>query len=197
MPGTRHTAPPGLRPRAWLPLLLLLAVLLLPTLAAEPRPRARELGLVVGRLPTGNYDAITDVAGVRVGHVTLIHGKGRLRVGKGPVRTGVTAILPHADDIYQNQVYAGFESLNGNGVVTGGDWINERGLLEVPILLTNTLSVGTVYDGVVAHALGQDSTRGPLPVVGECWDGGLNDIAGRHVAACGRSRSPTSCRCRS
>jgi D-aminopeptidase len=161
--------------------LLLLAAGTGPTVAEGPRPRARDLGVVIGQLPTGRLNAITDVPGVRVGHVTLIRGSGRLRVGEGPVRTGVTAILPHADDIYQNQVYGAFESLNGNGVVTGGDWLNERGLLEVPILLTNTLSVGTVYDGVVAHMLRQDPSRGPLPVVGECWDGQLNDIAGRHV----------------
>ena len=145
------------------------------------RPRAREQGVVIGVLPTGPLNAITDVAGVAVGHVTLIRGEGALVVGKGPVRTGVTAILPHTDDIYAHQVYAAGEILNGNGEMTGLAWVNERGLLEVPIILTNTLSIGDAYSGVVEYALQQDSHRVPLPVVAECYDGGLNDIAGRHV----------------
>jgi D-aminopeptidase len=143
--------------------------------------RARDLGIQIGSLPTGTNNAITDVAGVRVGHVTLIEGTGSLEVGKGPVRTGVTAILPHGDDIYINQVFAAAAVLNGNGEMTGVAWVNERGLLEVPVVLTNTLSVGTAYDGVVAYMLKQNPGRVPLPVVAECYDGGLNDIAGRHV----------------
>jgi len=143
--------------------------------------RARDLGIHIGVLPTGPNNAITDVAGVRVGHVTLNRGSGLLVVGKGPVRTGVTAILPPADDVSLNQVFAAADVLNGNGEMTGAEWINERGLLEVPIVLTNTLSVGTAYDGVVAYMLKQDPGRVPLPVVAECYDGGLNDIAGRHV----------------
>lgn len=145
------------------------------------RARARSLGVEIGTLPTGELNAITDVAGVAVGHVTLIEGKGALKVGKGPVRTGVTAILPHTDDIFVNQVYAAGEILNGNGEMTGLAWVNERGLLEVPIVLTNTLSVGDAYAGVVDYMVGLGKRRVPLPVVAECYDGGLNDIAGRHI----------------
>ena len=145
------------------------------------RARARELGIQIGVLPTGKYNAITDVAGVRVGHVTLIKGQGELVVGKGPVRTGVTAVVPHGEDVYRNQVFAAAEALNGNGEMTGMAWVNERGQLEVPIVLTNTLSVGEGYSGVVAYMLKQGAGRVPLPVVAECYDGGLNDIAGRHV----------------
>jgi len=145
------------------------------------RPRARDVGVAIGVLATGTHNAITDVPGVAVGHVTLNEGEGKLIVGKGPIRTGVTAILPHQNDIYVNQVYAAGEILNGNGEMTGLAWVNERGLLEVPIVLTNTLSVGDAYSGVVEHAVKQHPSRVPLPVVGECYDGGLNDIAGRHV----------------
>ena len=145
------------------------------------RPRARDLGIRIGVLPPGPNNAITDVSGVRVGHVTLISGEGKLVVGEGPVRTGVTAVVPHPDDVYLNQVFAAAEALNGNGEMTGMAWINERGLLEVPVVLTNTLSVGEGYSGVVAYMLRQDPGRVPLPVVAECYDGGLNDIAGRHV----------------
>ncbi|MDP6039633.1 MAG: P1 family peptidase, partial [Candidatus Latescibacteria bacterium] len=127
------------------------------------------------------HNAITDVKGILVGHVTLIKGEGKLIVGKGPVRTGVTAVLPHGDDIFQNNVYAAAEALNGNGEMTGMAWINERGQLEVPVVLTNTLSVGEGYSGVVKYMLKQSPRRVPLPVVAECYDGGLNDIAGRHV----------------
>ena len=143
--------------------------------------RCRDLGIRIGTLAPGPYNAITDVAGVLIGHVTINSGSGKLIVGKGPVRTGVTAVLPHADDIYQNQVFAAAEPLNGNGEMTGVEWINERGLLEVPIVLTNTLSVGTVYNGVITYMLKQSPTRIPLPVVAECSDAFLNDIAGRHV----------------
>jgi D-aminopeptidase len=151
------------------------------TSANAQRPRARELGIQIGTLPTGKHNAITDVEGVLVGHVTLIEGSGELIVGKGPVRTGVTAVLPHSDDIYQNNVYAAAEALNGNGEMTGMAWVNERGQLEVPVVLTNTLSVGEGYSGVVMYMLKQSPLRVPLPVVAECYDGGLNDIAGRHV----------------
>ncbi|HCK09000.1 MAG TPA: hypothetical protein DHW45_03935 [Candidatus Latescibacteria bacterium] len=145
------------------------------------RTRARDLGVLIGTLPTGIHNAITDVPGVRVGHVTLISGSGKLIVGQGPIRTGVTAIVPHPDDVYENQVYAAGEILNGNGEMTGLGWVNERGLLEVPIVLTNTLSVGDAYSGVVEFMNRQSPGRVPLPVVGECYDGGLNDIWGRHV----------------
>lgn len=144
------------------------------------RPRARVLGIQIGVLPTGTHNAITDVPGVRVGHVTLIKGSGKLIVGEGPVRTGVTAVVPNLD-IYENQLFAAAQSLNGNGEMTGMAWVNERGLLEVPIVLTNTLSVGEGYSGVVQYMLKQSQNRVPLPVVAECYDGGLNDIAGQHV----------------
>ena len=162
-------------------LLLTIALLVTHQQPADARPRARDLGIVVGVLQTGPQNTITDVEGVAVGHVTLIEGAGALKVGHGPIRTGVTAILPHTDDVYANQVYAAGEILNGNGEMTGLAWVNERGLLEVPIVLTNTLSVGDAYSGVVDYMTGQHPGRVPLPVVAECYDGGLNDIAGRHV----------------
>ena len=171
----------------FLPLPRLLAICavvisgVLATSVNAQRPRAREIGIRIGTLETGTHNAITDVAGVQVGHVTLIRGKGSLEVGKGPVRTGVTAVIPHPDDIYLNQVFASAVVLNGNGEMTGVEWINERGLLEVPVILTNTLSVGEAYSGVVQYMLKQDAGRVPLPVVAECYDGGLNDIAGQHV----------------
>lgn len=159
---------------------LLLCGLLVCRANAE-RPRAREIGIRIGTLETGKYNAITDVSGVQVGHVTLNRGSGPLVVGKGPVRTGVTAVLPHGNDIYLNQVFASAVVLNGNGEMTGVEWVNERGLLEVPIILTNTLSVGEAYSGVIQYMLKQNIKRVPLPVVAECYDGGLNDIAGQHV----------------
>ncbi len=162
-------------------ILTLLGLALCAGAADAQRPRARELGIRIGTLEPGPHNAITDVTGVRVGHVTLITGEGDLEVGKGPVRTGVTAVVPHADDVYLNQVFASAVALNGNGEMTGMEWINERGLLEVPVVVTNTLSVGEGYSGVVAYMLQQNPGRVPLPVVAECYDGGLNDIAGRHV----------------
>lgn len=162
----------------YLPHLLLAFLFVMP--AEAQRPRARTLGIQICTLPTGTYNAITDVPGVKVGHTTLNAGNGKLIVGKGPIRTGVTAIVPNSD-VYENQLYAAAVSLNGNGEMTGMAWVNERGLLEVPIILTNTLSIGEGYSGVVAYMLKQSPGRVPLPVVAECYDGGLNDIAGRHV----------------
>ncbi|MFT5366378.1 MAG: D-aminopeptidase [Candidatus Latescibacterota bacterium] len=162
----------------YLPFFVLSFLLAMPTEAQ--RPRARTLGIQIGTLPTGTYNAITDVPGVTVGHVTLNQGTGKLVVGQGPIRTGVTAIVPN-NDVYENQLFAAAESLNGNGEMTGMAWVNERGLLEVPIVLTNTLSIGEGYSGVVSYMLKQSPDRVPLPVVAECYDGGLNDIAGRHV----------------
>lgn len=162
-------------------ILFCLLSLLLAMPSQAQRPRVRDLDIQIGTLPTGTYNAITDVKGVLVGHVTLIEGSGELVVGKGPVRTGVTAVVPHSEDIYRNNVFAAAEALNGNGEMTGMAWINERGQLEVPVVLTNTLSVGEGYSGVVAYMLKQSEGRVPLPVVAECYDGGLNDIAGRHV----------------
>jgi len=130
--------------------------------------RARDLGIDIGALPPGPVDAITDVAGVRVGHTTLIEGDS--------VRTGVTVVLPHDGNPGSDPVFAGCHRLNGNGEMTGLEWIRESGLLTSPIALTNTFSVGVVRDELVATGL----TSG-LPVVGETFDGGLNDINGMHV----------------
>ena len=147
--------------------------------------RYRDLGLVVGLLPTGPHNAITDVDGVRVGTTTLVEGDGPLRVGAGPVRTGVTVILPH-EGIGAQPVFAGCHRLNGNGELTGLEWVRESGQLTTPVAITNTHSVGVVRDAIVAA----DVQRRPdpqnywsLPVVGETYDGTLNDINGFHVTA--------------
>ena len=149
------------------------------------KPRARELGIPFDGTP-GPLNAITDVAGVLVGHTTLISGEGKLVIGKGPVRTGVTAILPRSKDSMMNPVFAGWFSQNGNGEMTGTTWVEESGFLEGPVMITNTHSVGVVRDAViqwrVAH--GQPDATGywwSLPVVAETWDGWLNDINGFHV----------------
>ncbi len=147
--------------------------------------RARELGIEIGRLSPGPLDSITDVAGVRVGHTTLIEGDGPVRPGSGPVRTGVTVIVPHDGDIWREPVFAGCHRLNGNGELTGLEWIREDGLLGGAIGLTNTHSVGVVRDALVAAAA---RSRGneefwSLPAVGETYDGALNDINGFHVRA--------------
>jgi len=147
-------------------------------------PRARELGLAIGTLPSGPLDAITDVAGVKVGSVTLVAGEGALRRGVGPVRTGVTVVATH--DSWE-PLFAGCHRLNGNGELTGLEWIRESGCLTTPIGLTNTHSVGVVRDALVAadvaHRDDADEMRWSLPVVGETWDGVLNDINGFHVRA--------------
>ena len=146
--------------------------------------RARELGIRIGLLEPGPLDAITDIPGVRVGHTTLISGDGPLRVGQGPVRTGVTVVIPHDGDPWLEPVFAGCHRLNGNGELTGLEWVRESGFLGGAVGLTNTHSVGVVRDAMVAHAAG---SREPhevfwsLPVVGETYDGGLNDINGFHV----------------
>jgi D-aminopeptidase len=134
--------------------------------------RARELGIRIGRLTPGEHDAITDVRGVRVGHTTLIDGDGPLVVGRGPVRTGVTIIAAHDGDIWAEPVFAGCHRLNGNGELTGLEWIREVGLLGGPVAITNTHSVGVVRDAV-SHAVAHAVWRRPwsLPVVGETWDG--------------------------
>jgi len=152
-----------------------------------PRMRIRELGIEIGELPTGRYNAITDVAGVRVGHVTLSRGEGALRPGEGPVRTGVTAILPHGGDLWREKVPAATWVLNGTGEMTGSIWINTQGALEVPILLTNTMNVGRVMDGVVAYMLKHYPDIGigddvVAPTVAECDDSSLNDARGIHVS---------------
>jgi len=145
--------------------------------------RARDLGIVIGDLPPGPRNAITDVPGVRVGHTTLISGEGPLEVGRGPVRTGVTVIVPH-DGPSGEAAYAGSHILNGNGEVTGLAWIAESGLLTTPIGLTNTNSVGVVRDALIAahvEAHPDEPLYWSLPVVGETWDGYLNDVRGQHV----------------
>jgi D-aminopeptidase len=146
--------------------------------------RARDHGITIGTGTPGRLNAITDVAGVRVGHTTLISGDGALRVGQGPVRTGVSVIMP-ADSIWEMPVFAGAHRLNGNGELTGLEWIRESGMLTSPIGLTNTHSVGVVRDALIADEVRE---RGPdagyfwgLPVVGETWDGLLNDLNGFHV----------------
>src|SRR6201982_3649760 len=171
--------------------LLLSLLLVLDVSAREPIPaptktvRARDLGIPFDGTP-GKFNAITDVPGVEVGYTTLIRGEGKLEVGKGPVRTGVTAILPRGHASLNDPVYAGFFSLNGNGEMTGTAWVDESGFLEGPIVITNTHSVGVARDAVIAWRVkhGAADKTGywwSLPVVAETWDGWLNDINGFHV----------------
>ncbi|HJT80277.1 MAG TPA: P1 family peptidase [Chthoniobacterales bacterium] len=147
--------------------------------------RARDLGIPFeGK--TGPFNAITDVAGVEVGYATVIEGQGKLEVGQGPVRTGVTAIIPRGRDSTNDPVYAGVFSLNGNGEMTGTAWVEESGFLEGPLVLTNTHSVGVARDATIAWRVkhGAADATGywwSLPVVAETWDGWLNDINGFHV----------------
>ena len=146
--------------------------------------RARELGIRIGLLRTGPNDAITDVAGVRVGHATIIAGDGPLVVGQGPVRTGVTVVVPHDGDPWTEPLFAGCHRLNGNGELTGLEWIREAGQLAGFIGITNTHSVGVVHDALIAHAVGSRSAGAAfwsLPVVGETYDGRLSDMDGFHV----------------
>lgn len=149
------------------------------------RSRLRDLGFAIGRLPTGPANAITDVPGVRVGHTTLISGEGPLVVGEGPVRTGVTAILP-SEAVFAERVLAGSFVLNGAGEVSGLTQVDEWGLLETPILLTSTMSVGKVSDAAVKWmtrhypGIGREDDV-IIPIVGECDDSWLNDAVGRHV----------------
>jgi L-aminopeptidase/D-esterase-like protein len=181
-------------------LLLIVLVIALDASAREPQKspppkpviinktvRARDLGIPFEGTP-GKFNAITDVPGVEVGYTTLISGDGKLEVGKGPVRTGVTAILPRGRASIGDPVYAGFFSLNGNGEMTGIAWVEESGFLEGPIIITNTHSVGIARDAVIAWRVKQGAadTTGywwSLPVVAETWDGWLNDINGFHVKA--------------
>ena len=148
---------------------------------AQQKPRARDLGVPFDGTP-GPLNAITDIAGVEVGMTTLISGEGALKVGTGPVRTGVTAILPRGRGS-KDQVFAGWFSQNGNGEMTGTTWIEEAGFLEGPIMITNTHSVGVVRDAVIKWAVDRGATAQAwsLPVVAETWDGSLNDINGFHV----------------
>ena len=167
---------------------LLLAGLLIPTLAAslaaQGKPRARDLGVPFDGTP-GPLNGITDVKGVEVGHTTLISGDGPLRVGVGPVRTGVTAVLPRGKKS-NDPVFANWFTLNGNGEMTGTTWVEDSGFLDGPVMITNTHSVGVVRDAVIAWRIkqGPPDEQGyfwSLPVVAETYDGDLNDINGFHV----------------
>ena len=149
-----------------------------------PYAKAPALGIHIGTLPHGANDAITDVPGVLVGQVTHIEGSGKLVPGVGPIRTGITAIIPRAD-IWHHHLWAAVWPLNGNGEMTGSLWVNESGWLETPIALTDTLSVGRVDDGVISWLIKESPQIGiqedvPLPVVAEVNDDFLNDQQGRH-----------------
>ena len=164
---------------------LFLSILILSFLNAGSKPRARDLGIPFDGTP-GPLNAITDVAGVQVGHTTLIEGEGKLVQGKGPIRTGVTAILPRGDRSLDDPCFAGWSSLNGNGEMTGTTWVEESGFAEGPIMITNTHSVGIVRDAVISWRASQGSADASgywwsLPIVAETWDGFLNDINGFHV----------------
>lgn len=155
-----------------------------PALTQRP-PRARDLGVPFDGTP-GAGNAITDVAGVTVGHATIISGEGALKVGEGPVRTGVTAVMPRGRDSMARPSFAGWYSQNGNGEMTGTTWVEESGFLEGPVMITNTHSVGVVRDAVIQWRIksGPPDASGywwSLPVVAETYDGMLNDINGFHV----------------
>ncbi|HXP45227.1 MAG TPA: P1 family peptidase [Candidatus Acidoferrales bacterium] len=165
-----------------IPLILTLTVVTL----AQTKPRARDLGVPFDGTP-GAHNAITDVKGVEVGHTTLIFGSGKLEIGKGPVRTGVTAIHPRGKTS-NDAVFAAWFTLNGNGEMTGTTWVEDSGFLNGPVMITNTHSVGVVRDAVIAWKVkhGTPDMEGywwSLPVVAETWDGWLNDINGFHVHA--------------
>ena len=150
------------------------------------RPRARDLGIIIGELSPGPQNSITDVEGVLVGHCTLIKGRGKLIPGKGPIRTGVTVILPHKGNLFKEKVRAACYVINGFGKPIGLIQLNELGIIETPIALTNTLNVGLVTDALIEYMLEQNEdigvTTGSVnPVVLECNDSYLNDIRGRHV----------------
>ncbi|MBA3320596.1 MAG: P1 family peptidase [Pyrinomonadaceae bacterium] len=160
------------------------ALVLQPSSLAQNKPRARDVGVPFEGTP-GPVNAITDVKGVEVGYVTLISGDGKLVAGKGPVRTGVTAILPQGRN-FRERVFAAWHTLNGNGEMTGTTWVEESGSLGSPIMITNTHSVGVVRDAVIEWNARRSPSEGysgdfSLPVVAETYDGFLNDINGFHV----------------
>lgn len=164
---------------------LVLLTLFVPTAHAV---RARDLGIQVGRMKTGKWNAITDVAGVRVGQKTLNFGDGKLVIGKGPVRTGVTVILPTEGNTWNEKLVAGSYTLNGNGEAMGLTWIQEGGILETPIALTNTMNVAKVQAGLIDWMTKQVPGIGVTddtvcPVVLECDDSTLNDVRGQHVSS--------------
>ncbi|MCE9667136.1 P1 family peptidase [Myxococcus stipitatus] len=171
---------------SWLPLVAVLVTPLVLSSTAKAqsspaRPRARDLGITFGG-QSGPLGAITDVPGVEVGHTTLISGEGRLQVGKGPVRTGVTAVLPRGRDAVAEPVFAATFALNGNGEMTGTHWLTESGELNGPVMLTNTNDIGAVREAVIRWAMPRGLAWDlGLPVVAETWDGMLNDIYGFHV----------------
>jgi L-aminopeptidase/D-esterase-like protein len=153
-------------------------------IVGQAKPRARDLGVPFDGQP-GPFNAITDVKGVQVGHTTLISGSGKLQVGEGPVRTGVTAILPRGKDSL-DPVFGAWVTLNGNGEMTGTTWLEDSGFLDGPVMVTNTHSVGVVRDAVIAWRIkkappDQEGYEWSLPVVAETYDGDLNDINGFHV----------------
>jgi L-aminopeptidase/D-esterase-like protein len=183
-----------MRARAWVgavpsraalaAIVLAAAALTVGDASAQRKPRARDLGVPFDGTP-GPLDAITDVRGVEVGHSTIISGDGAIKVGSGPARTGVTAVLPRGKRSF-DPVFAGWFSLNGNGEMTGTTWIDEGGFLEGPVMITNTHSVGVVRDAVVAWRLKHAPPDAAgyawsLPVVAETWDGTLNDANAFHV----------------
>ena len=153
--------------------------------ASAQKPRARDLGIPFEGTP-GALNAITDVTGVEVGHATIVRGSGQVVIGEGPVRTGVTAVWPRGREM-PDPVYAAWFSLNGDGEMTGTTWVRDSGIMEGPVMITNTLSVGVVHHAVIRWgvAMGVERGGGPwlaaLPVVAETWDGTLNDIRGQHV----------------
>lgn len=156
--------------------------------SASSFARIRDFGVVIGQYPTGKLNAITDVSGVRVGQVTLNEGSGKLVVGKGPVRTGVTVVMPTPDDFWTKKPVAGAFVLNGAGEGTGLHWVQEAGILESPIALTNTLSIGAVHRGLIdwmTHKYPEIGRKDDTinPVVFECDDSTLNDARGQHVNA--------------
>jgi D-aminopeptidase len=154
-------------------------------LTGSDRCRLRDLGVAVGRLAAGPLNAITDVPGVRVGHCTVSWGGPELPTGSGPARTGVTAIFPHAGDLWRERVVAGAHTANGVGEIIGISAVREWGLIETPVLLTNSQSAGAVYDAAVRWIMERQPAAGledaVMPVVGECDDGFLNDLRGMHV----------------
>ncbi len=161
-----------------------LLILLCSVARAQTKPRARDLGVPFDGTP-GPFNAITDVKGVEVGHTTLISGSGKLKVGEGPVRTGVTAVLPRGKNSL-DPVFGAWFSLNGNGEMTGTTWLEESGFLDGPVMITNTHSVGVVRDAVIAWRVkkappDQDGYSWSLPVVAETSDDELNDMNGFHV----------------
>src|SRR3954465_7620025 len=163
-----------------LALTALLAVAVTSRASAQSKPRENDLKLPIGGVP-GPLDAITDVSGVEVGHATLISGSGKLVVGKGPVRTGVTMVLPRGRD-NNDPVFAAWFTLNGNGEMTGTTWLQESGILEGPIAITNTHSVGVVRDAILQWQVSRPGLQPwGLPMVAETYDGRLNDINGFHV----------------